>query len=261
MLSQVKEMDENVVALYVDEVENVVIEDDNATAGLSGYKEKRIVAEENARYFQAKEVVEEAKDFLAIEACGRQIAELNALKESLEKQKIEQKPGVLEKGEDIFRCLCYHSGWHFQSNAKMRIIDGGQSSNAVVPLTPGSAVFEVACGLAFLHSSKPDPIVQRDLKSVNILLDMNYVSKIREVGLANLFSDVVPGNMTGVPRFYSCRLATCWDTGKIALKCSSPRCRDGPNLDAEVLPVLRRLAGVAAASAEVERSKIYTPGH
>ena len=30
------------------------------------------------------------------------------------------------QGEDIFRCLCYHSGWHFQSNAKMRIIAGGE---------------------------------------------------------------------------------------------------------------------------------------
>ena len=36
---------------------------------------------------QAIEEVEEAKDFLAEEAYGRQIAVLNALKESLEKQK------------------------------------------------------------------------------------------------------------------------------------------------------------------------------
>jgi hypothetical protein len=49
---------------------------------------KRIAAEEKARYLQAIEEVEEAKDLLAKEANGRQIAERNALNESLEKQKI-----------------------------------------------------------------------------------------------------------------------------------------------------------------------------
>ncbi|XVE97951.1 hypothetical protein REPUB_Repub03eG0063100 [Reevesia pubescens] len=57
-------------------------------------------------------------------------------------------------------------------------------------------VFEVASGLAFLHNSKPDPIVHRDLKPGNILLDRNFVSKIGDVGLAKLISDVVPDNIT-----------------------------------------------------------------
>ncbi|CAH8358304.1 unnamed protein product [Eruca vesicaria subsp. sativa] len=57
-------------------------------------------------------------------------------------------------------------------------------------------VFEVACGLAFLHSSKPEPIVHRDLKPGNILLNRNYVSKIADVGLAKLVTDVAPDNVT-----------------------------------------------------------------
>ncbi|CAN6874208.1 unnamed protein product [Brassica oleracea] len=57
-------------------------------------------------------------------------------------------------------------------------------------------IFEVACGLAFLHSSKPDPIVHRDLKPGNILLNRNYVSKIADVGLAKLVTDVAPDNVT-----------------------------------------------------------------
>ncbi|CAN7050776.1 unnamed protein product [Brassica rapa subsp. trilocularis] len=57
-------------------------------------------------------------------------------------------------------------------------------------------VFEVACGLAFLHSSKPEPIVHRDLKPGNILLNRNYVSKIADVGLAKLVTDVAPDNIT-----------------------------------------------------------------
>ncbi|RWW63523.1 hypothetical protein BHE74_00029289, partial [Ensete ventricosum] len=57
-------------------------------------------------------------------------------------------------------------------------------------------LYEVACGLAFLHGNKPEPIVHRDLKPGNILLDRNYVSKIGDVGLAKLLSDVVPDGLT-----------------------------------------------------------------
>ncbi|CAN6442020.1 unnamed protein product [Victoria cruziana] len=57
-------------------------------------------------------------------------------------------------------------------------------------------LYEVACVLAFLHSSKPEPIVHRDLKPANILLDSNYVSKLGDVGLAQLMSNVVPDAVT-----------------------------------------------------------------
>ncbi|PKA63651.1 U-box domain-containing protein 34 [Apostasia shenzhenica] len=57
-------------------------------------------------------------------------------------------------------------------------------------------IFEVASGLAYLHDNKPDPIVHRDLKPANILLDKHYVSKIGDVGLAKLMSDVVPDGIT-----------------------------------------------------------------
>ncbi|ONK70170.1 uncharacterized protein A4U43_C05F30990 [Asparagus officinalis] len=45
---------------------------------------------------------------------------------------------------------------------------------------------EIATGLLFLHQTKPEPLVHRDLKPGNILLDRNYVSKISDVGLARL---------------------------------------------------------------------------
>ncbi|KAF3647086.1 hypothetical protein FXO38_18822 [Capsicum annuum] len=57
-------------------------------------------------------------------------------------------------------------------------------------------LFEVAWALAFLHNSKPEPIVHRDLKPGNILLDKNYVSKIGDVGLAKIMSDIVPESIT-----------------------------------------------------------------
>ncbi|KAF8093559.1 hypothetical protein N665_0383s0184 [Sinapis alba] len=56
-------------------------------------------------------------------------------------------------------------------------------------------IFEVACGLAFLHSSKPEPIVHCDLTPGNILLNRNYVSKIANVSLAKLVTDVAPDNV------------------------------------------------------------------
>lgn len=45
---------------------------------------------------------------------------------------------------------------------------------------------EIATGLLFLHQTKPEPLVHRDLKPGNILLDQNFVSKIADVGLAHL---------------------------------------------------------------------------
>lgn len=45
---------------------------------------------------------------------------------------------------------------------------------------------DVATGLLFLHQTKPEPLVHRDLKPGNILLDHNFESKISDVGLARL---------------------------------------------------------------------------
>lgn len=55
---------------------------------------------------------------------------------------------------------------------------------------------EIATGLNFLHQSKPQPLVHRDLKPGNILLDRNYVSKIGDVGLARLVPPSVADSVT-----------------------------------------------------------------
>ncbi|CAI0387744.1 unnamed protein product, partial [Linum tenue] len=187
-------------------------------------------------------------------------------------------------------------------------------------------VFEIACGLSFLHNSKPEPIVHRDLKPGNILLDRNYVSKIGDVGLAKLITEVVPDNVTEYrdsmlagTLFYmdpeyqrtgtirpksdlyafgiivlqvltGCRpngllvrveeavrcgtlanildpsiadwpLGEAKELAQIALNCVKLRCRDRPDLDTEVLPVLRRLGEVADASMKTERCSIYAPSY
>lgn len=55
---------------------------------------------------------------------------------------------------------------------------------------------EICTGLLFLHQSKPEPLVHRDLKPGNILLDRNYVSKISDVGLARLVPPSVADTVT-----------------------------------------------------------------
>ncbi|XP_042000969.1 U-box domain-containing protein 52-like isoform X2 [Salvia splendens] len=55
---------------------------------------------------------------------------------------------------------------------------------------------EIATGLLFLHQAKPEPLVHRDLKPGNILLDRNFVSKISDVGLARLVPPSVADSVT-----------------------------------------------------------------
>ncbi|KAL8533071.1 hypothetical protein ACS0TY_009356 [Phlomoides rotata] len=55
---------------------------------------------------------------------------------------------------------------------------------------------DIATGLNFLHQMKPEPLVHRDLKPGNILLDQNYVSKISDVGLARLVPPNVADEVT-----------------------------------------------------------------
>lgn len=220
-------------------------------------------------------------------------------------------------------CLVYE----YMENGSLEDYISRQTIRSLLPwFTRFQIVFEVACGLAFLHNSKPEPIVHRDLKPGNILLDRNFMSKIGDVGLAKLVSDVVPDNITeyretvlagtlyymdpeylrtGTVRpksdLYAFgiiilqlltsrqakgllltvenaiasdsfsdvldNMVTDWpvveakELAVIAMKCSSLRCRDRPDLDTEVLPVLKRLADFADASKNVERNNMAAPSH
>lgn len=361
---------------------------------------RKIASEEKAKHLETMEEVEVAKNLLAIEVNGRQIAELHALKESSEKQKIvdelfssdkryrkytkdeievatdffsesrvigEGGYGKVYKGnldhtpvavkvihsdacdrkEEFLREVevlshlrhphmvlllgaCPESGclvYEYMENGSLDKHIFHQDRRMPLPwFVRFQIIFEVACGLAFLHSSKPEPIVHRDLKPGNILLDRNYVSKIGDVGLAKLISDTVPDNITeyrdsilagtlfymdpeyqrtGTIRPKSDVYAfgviilqllaarhpngliltvenaitngtfadtldksiTDWPIAEteelacLALKCSKLRCRDRPDLETEVLPVLKRLADFADASKRVEINNTSAPKH
>ncbi|CAH2069674.1 unnamed protein product [Thlaspi arvense] len=231
---------------------------------------RKAAAEEKEKHLKAVKEVEEAKTMLAKEFCERQLAELDALKQSIEKQKvIEQlflrdgryrkytkeeisaatdnfssrkiigeggygkvykcsldhtpvalkvlKPDSIEKKEEFLKeisvlsqlrhphvvlllgacpengCLVYEYMENGSLDAHISPKKGKPSLSWFIRFR---IIYETACGLAFLHNSKPDPIVHRDLKPGNILLDRNFVSKIGDVGLAKLMSEEAPDSVT-----------------------------------------------------------------
>lgn len=361
---------------------------------------RKIAAEAKEKHLQALKEVEDAKHLLVKEAYDRKIAELNVLKESLEKQKIVDalllndgryrrytrdeievatnffsefyvigeggygkvykcrldhtpvavkvvSPGAVNKEDEFLKevevlsqirhphvilllgacpeinCLVYE----YLENGSLEDYIYHRNGKPALPwFVRFRIIFEVACGLAFLHNSKPEPIVHRDLKPGNILLDRNYVSKIGDVGLAKLVSDAIPDNITEYretilagtlhymdPEYHRTgtirpksdlyafgviilQLLTCclpngvilkvenaikngsfadildksitdWPLAEteelacIALKCSNLRCRDRPDLDTEVMPVLRKLKDVADACVKLESNNVYAPSH
>ncbi|XP_074304428.1 U-box domain-containing protein 34-like [Silene latifolia] len=231
----------------------------------------RIIAnKEKMKHYQAVQEVQEAKELLAKECTNRQKAELSALKEFEERQRMVEKlistersarrytsaeieiatdhfsetkvvgeggygkvyEGVLDhtpvaikvlqsdaagKKEEFLKeveilthlhhpnvvlllgvcpelgCLVYE----YMENGSLEEHIYRHSGREPLPWFARFRIaFEIACGLAFLHSNKPNPIIHRDLKPGNILLGRHYVSKISDVGLAALLPETAPDSVT-----------------------------------------------------------------
>lgn len=231
---------------------------------------RKIVSEERKKHLEAEEEVVMARKLLAEETYKREMAELKAMKESLEKQKFfdalfssdsryrRYTRNEIEVATDFFsearmigegaygkvyKCKLDHTLVaikalrpdacgrkeefmreievlsHFRHPHIVLLLGACPDNGCLVyeymengsledhmfcrngrPPLPWfvrfRVAFEIACGLAFLHYSKPEPIVHRDLKPGNILLDKHYVSKIGDVGLAKMIYDVVPDYIT-----------------------------------------------------------------
>lgn len=92
-----------------------------------------------------------------------------------------------------YGCLVYE----YMANGSLedRLFQRGNT-----PVLPWQLRFRIAAeigtSLLFLHQTKPEPLVHRDLKPGNILLDRNFVSKISDVGLARLVPPSVADSVT-----------------------------------------------------------------
>ncbi|XP_047310914.1 U-box domain-containing protein 34-like [Impatiens glandulifera] len=361
---------------------------------------RKIATEENQKYLVAMKEIEKAKCLLSIEAYERELAELKARYDSIERKKIvdallsndrryrQYSEKEIENATDsfsvskligegsygkVYRCqldhipvaikvcqnnahekkaeflkeveilsqlrhphlvlllgACPENGslvYEYMENGSLE--DHILRKNCLPPL-PWPArfriLFEVACGLAFLHSSKPEPIIHRDVKPGNIFVDRNYVSKIGDVGLAKLISDQIPDNVTEyresiiagtlhymdpeyyrtgtvrpksdlyafgiiclqmlcsqspkeiVPKFEAALSTGCFvdmlddsikdwplaeaeELAKIALKCTRLKCRERPELETEVLPILKKLSIVAESGKSKQIDDMTEPHH
>ncbi|KAL6976616.1 hypothetical protein U1Q18_025403, partial [Sarracenia purpurea var. burkii] len=69
------------------------------------------------------------------------------------------------------------------------------------------------------------------------------------------FSDILDKSIPDWP------LVEAEELAQMALKCSRLRCRERPNLETEVLPLLKKLTDIADANLRVGRHSIHAPSH
>ncbi|XP_042405325.1 cold-responsive protein kinase 1-like [Zingiber officinale] len=94
--------------------------------------------------------------------------------------------------EEDYRILVYN---YVENNSLAQTLLGrGHSNIQFTWRTRCNICIGVARGLAFLHYEVKPPIVHRDIKASNILLDKNLIPKISDFGLARL----MPENVTHV---------------------------------------------------------------
>ncbi|KAF3669003.1 putative leucine-rich repeat receptor-like serine/threonine-protein kinase [Capsicum chinense] len=89
--------------------------------------------------------------------------------------------------EDSNRILVYE---YLENNSLASALLGSRGKHVPLNWTKRAAIcLGVAAGLAFLHEEAEPPIVHRDIKASNVLIDENLHPKIGDFGLAKLFPD------------------------------------------------------------------------
>eukprot|EP01018_Ginkgo_biloba_P022109 Gb_05935 [translate_table: standard] len=90
--------------------------------------------------------------------------------------------------------FCDEEGEHiivyeFVSNGNLREHLSGRTGNSLEWGSRVSIALDSAAGLAYLHKHANPPIIHRDIKSTNILLDDNLTAKVADFGLSKLVAD------------------------------------------------------------------------
>eukprot|EP01018_Ginkgo_biloba_P022110 Gb_05936 [translate_table: standard] len=90
--------------------------------------------------------------------------------------------------------FCYEEGEHiivyeFVSNGNLREHLSGRTGNSLEWGRRVRIALDSATGLAYLHKHANPPIIHRDIKSSNILLDDNLTAKVADFGLSKLVGD------------------------------------------------------------------------
>ena len=93
----------------------------------------------------------------------------------------------------MFIYRTFHSSWF---KLRPEIVCGADASGDNLELewtTRLNIILGIARGLAYLHEEVHPPIIHRDIKAPNILLDKNLNPKIADFGVAFLFPDLDEG--------------------------------------------------------------------
>ncbi|KAJ8533766.1 hypothetical protein K7X08_007090 [Anisodus acutangulus] len=100
--------------------------------------------------------------------------------------------------EDGNRILVYE---YLENNSLSSALLGSKGKHVPLNWPKRAAIcLGIASGLAFLHEEAEPPIVHRDIKASNVLIDENLHPKIGDIGLAKLFPDNITHVSTRVAR-------------------------------------------------------------
>ncbi|KAJ6407959.1 hypothetical protein OIU84_011298 [Salix udensis] len=169
-------------------------------AQFAGGAALQIVAKERAKCKAAIEAAEASQRIAELELQKRLNAEMITQKESQEKNKVEVLSCIRHPNMVLLLGACPEYGclvYEYMANGSLEDCLFHRGNNP--PLSwqlRFQIAAEIGTGLLFLHQTKPQPLVHRDLKPGNILLDHNYVSKISDVGLARLVPPSVANTVT-----------------------------------------------------------------